>query len=428
VKHGNGDKPDNAKAALEDYYGDLLGSLAGSPLEEKQSSIATDAKETQAEEKAETSPESPTRKAATAKDKSRDSNDGQEFTSASGGSHREPVGHDDVPKVLNSETSRRELPSLSKDRITARTVESVFPGRSDYSASRSASTLSVEPEQTNGGYKGPERRRSMLAQKPILPVTQTTEDQWPESPIIPAAFPKLAPQQIPSVSETETLETAVEAADVASEKTQISEALAPNEPDEGRLPQDAKIQTPVAEPSETQALDQQIVQANLQVAVPQPWLDNGRPVWAQNRFECLLFTVAGLKLAVPLVSLGAIHRLDEDLTPLVGRADWFMGLFRHGDRNIQVVDTALWVMPDRYRQEFRDEYQFVIRLGDTNWGMACNSVEQAIQLEPSQVKWRSERSKRAWLSGTVIDHMCALLDADTLSYLLQQDADKKRRH
>lgn len=163
-----------------------------------------------------------------------------------------------------------------------------------------------------------------------------------------------------------------------------------------------------------------------EVLEPEEWAENGRPLWAQGRFECLLFTVAGLKLAVPLVSLGSIHRIEEEFTPLVGRAEWFLGLYRAGERNIQAVDTAKWVMPKHYREDILQGYHFLIRLGDGNWGMACDSVEQAIQLEPEQVKWRTERSKRAWLSGTVIDHMCALLDADMLAYLLQQDAKKRR--
>jgi len=151
------------------------------------------------------------------------------------------------------------------------------------------------------------------------------------------------------------------------------------------------------------------------------WLENGRPAWAQSRFECLLFSVAGLKLAVPLVSLGAIYKIEKEFTPLVGRAEWFMGLYPHLERNVQVVDTAQWVMPDRSCEAVRDGYQFIIRLGGNNWGMACDSVHESIQLEPSQVKWRTERTKRAWLSGTVIEHMCALLDVDALSHLLQQE-------
>ncbi len=245
------------------------------------------------------------------------------------------------------------------------------------------------------------------------------------SPIIPAAFPKLAPKPIEAPN-TQTLDEKLHAAP----KEQV-EAAPVTAPPEQSAPEDtARVSEKAVESPATKSFEQVNTELAAErasdgmVEEPRPWLDNGRPDWAQDRFECLLFSVAGLKLAVPLISLGSIHKLDKDLTPLVGRASWFMGLYRSGDRNIRVVDTAKWVMPDRYHDAVKDGYDFIIRLGDSDWGMACDSVEQAIQLEPEQVKWRTERSKRPWLSGTVIEHMCALLDADTLGWLLDKDARK----
>jgi len=151
---------------------------------------------------------------------------------------------------------------------------------------------------------------------------------------------------------------------------------------------------------------------------PDPWLDCGRPQWADGNFQVLLFTVAGLKMAVPLVSLGSIHPLVEDLTSLVGRAKWFIGLMPIHEQNVRVVDTALWVMPDRYCEGIREQYKYAISLADSDWGLACDDVAQAITLSPEEVRWRTERSKRPWLAGTVIEHMCALVDADMLRYQL----------
>src|SRR5262245_16635681 len=59
---------------------------------------------------------------------------------------------------------------------------------------------------------------------------------------------------------------------------------------------------------------------------PLALLDTGRPQWAAEPFECLLFDVAGLTLAVPLVCLGSIHSLEgRELNKLVGQPDWFLG-------------------------------------------------------------------------------------------------------
>lgn len=153
-----------------------------------------------------------------------------------------------------------------------------------------------------------------------------------------------------------------------------------------------------------------------------------RPEWSESRFECLLFSVAGLKLAVPLISLGAIYKIEKELTPLVGRASWFMGLYHHLDRNVRVVDTAQWVMPERCTAQIRENYKFIIRLGGSDWGMACDAVHQSIRLYPDQVKWRSGRTKRVWLYGTVIEHMCALIDAEALNSMLEQQAPIKFSH
>jgi len=140
-----------------------------------------------------------------------------------------------------------------------------------------------------------------------------------------------------------------------------------------------------------------------------------------QEFEILLFDVKGLQLAVPLVSLGSIHRLDSELTPIVGRADWFLGMLALKDTNLQVVDTARWVMPSRMPKISDVPYEFVIRLADTNWSLACTDVHQSITVKQSDIKWRTSQSKRPWLAGTLIDKMCALLDVDSMTVLLDDN-------
>ena len=155
-----------------------------------------------------------------------------------------------------------------------------------------------------------------------------------------------------------------------------------------------------------------------------PTLD-GRPAWAEEPFECLLFDVAGLTLAVPLVCLGSIYPLEgQELTPLFGQPDWFLGLLPSQTGNLKVLDTARWVMPDRYRDDFREGLQYVISVGGYEWGLAVHQVSRSIRLDPSEVKWRSQRTQRPWLAGTVIEQMCALLDVSALAELIASGAVK----
>ncbi len=150
------------------------------------------------------------------------------------------------------------------------------------------------------------------------------------------------------------------------------------------------------------------------------WSSNGRPQWAQERFEVLLFEVAGLTLAVPLIALGQIQPLTEELTPLFGQAEWFMGLQPTPVGKIRTINTAKFVMPERYQDSFLDAAKYVISINGLPWGLAVDAVNQPISLEPEDVKWRSERTKRPWLAGTVKQHMCALLDIATMGKLLSE--------
>ncbi|MDP4546710.1 chemotaxis protein CheW [Marinobacter sp. MDS2] len=151
-----------------------------------------------------------------------------------------------------------------------------------------------------------------------------------------------------------------------------------------------------------------------------------RPDWSEKPFECLIFTVAGLQLAVPLVLLGAIHKIEEEIRSLPGSPDWYMGIRPGNDYNLRVVDSAQWIMAGRVPDNARDNYRFIIRLDDSPWGLACDSVGQSFTLDPEQVRWRTARSQRPWLAGTVIDHMCALIDVRAMSELLVR-AEREQR-
>lgn len=160
---------------------------------------------------------------------------------------------------------------------------------------------------------------------------------------------------------------------------------------------------------------------------PAPWLDNGRPAWAQRPFECLLFSVGGLGLAAPLAELGSIYKLEPDaLTGIFGQAPWFMGLLPvKGGFNVRVIDAAQVVMPERYGEDMRGRYRFVISLHGSDWGLAVDAVADSVILQPDDVRWRSQRRKRPWLAGTVIDRMCALLDVAQLVWMFEGQDGKR---
>jgi len=169
-----------------------------------------------------------------------------------------------------------------------------------------------------------------------------------------------------------------------------------------------------------------VVEVHLPPSItPPPVSGDDRPAWAAEPFECLLFDVAGLTLAVPLVCLGSIYSLEgQELTPLFGQPEWFLGILPSQAGNLKVLDTARWVMPDRYRDDFRQGLQYVISVQGYEWGLAVHQVSRSLRLDPNEIKWRSHRGQRPWLAGTVIEHMCALLDVAELAELIASGAVK----
>lgn len=192
-----------------------------------------------------------------------------------------------------------------------------------------------------------------------------------------------------------------------------------------------EVPAPILAPVSTvapllQGLVKPVVEVHLPPSSPPPPVPgNDRPAWAAEAFECLLFDVAGLTLAVPLVCLGSIYSLaGQELTPLFGQPEWFLGILPSQAGNLKVLDTARWVMPDRYRDDFRQGLQYVISVQGYEWGLAVHQVSRSLRLDPNEIKWRSHRGQRPWLAGTVIEHMCALLDVSELAELIASGGAK----
>ena len=140
-------------------------------------------------------------------------------------------------------------------------------------------------------------------------------------------------------------------------------------------------------------------------------------------FQVMYFDVAGLIIAVPLIELGGIHNTDKT-NALIGKPDWFKGVMIHRGNKINVVDTALWVMPEKCNDTLINSlnYQYVIMLGDSQWGLLAERLVDTVTLEQNEVKWLDKPSKRPWLAGLVKERMCALLDIEALIKLLDDGA------
>jgi purine-binding chemotaxis protein CheW len=203
----------------------------------------------------------------------------------------------------------------------------------------------------------------------------------------------------------------------------LREIPAPEETAGEVVPQSIEVRAPaveVAPDTEEQTEVAEATQPRVAHEAPPPAAEHveqaGEPV------QILLFDVAGLTMAMPLEKLCGILEWSDVVTPMPGHSPWFLGLLAERDAQIKIIDTAMLVVPERYRSgDYLDHLEKIILIEDGRWGLACHGVSEVITLEHDQVKWRATRGNRPWLAGTVIEHMCALLDVDEFAALLTSD-------
>lgn len=197
---------------------------------------------------------------------------------------------------------------------------------------------------------------------------------------------------------------------------------------EETLPQQAREraapQAPAAAPgtqpaaAEVAAVPSVAAAAAAQHSAAQATSTAGVPEWAATRFQALLFEVAGLTLAVPLVKLKGVVSHAAEPTPMPGQSPLFAGLVPYQGLQARVVDTARFVLPEDRAAQLDDNVMArcdnLVMIDAGRWALACSRIGDVIELDSADVKWRSSGGKRLWLAGTVIERMCALLDIDAL--------------
>lgn len=129
--------------------------------------------------------------------------------------------------------------------------------------------------------------------------------------------------------------------------------------------------------------------------------------------NCILLDMHGLKLAVPFDQIEGAMNFSDLSMELTGLPDWVLGSFGPEHQQTRVVDTALWLIPERYQAEY-SEYSEIVILQGRHWALACDGLIKSIQVSADQVNWNQDRERRSWLLGTYMPERCAILDIPRL--------------
>ncbi len=150
------------------------------------------------------------------------------------------------------------------------------------------------------------------------------------------------------------------------------------------------------------------------------------PDWARRPLQALEFTIAKLKLAIPLTHLcGTLDWQLAELISMPSHSKHFIGVLSNHGIHSKIVDVSNILVPKRYQhkvESWKTRTTRVVLIGDSAWGLVCDEILGVVTLDPREVNWRSDRTQRAWLVGTLIGKMSAIIDGNEFATTLLQDA------
>lgn len=177
---------------------------------------------------------------------------------------------------------------------------------------------------------------------------------------------------------------------------------------------DALFQDEILEKNKTLEPAVKVVEESAPLAVNEPTLSDKVLTWEAAPFQSLLFSVNSVKMVVPLIQLHSIVNLTAPIKHVQSDAAWFMGLLPWRGTHIKVIDICKLMAMEGAEFKGLDESapKRLVLIKDGSWGFVCDDVSKVFTLDSDQIQWRMDRTRRAWLAGTVIEHMCVLLDMD----------------
>jgi len=171
------------------------------------------------------------------------------------------------------------------------------------------------------------------------------------------------------------------------------------------------------EPQTIEKSDQQVADVFIRSESTQAQSLALMPSYAQDEFSALFFKVGHLILAVPLIELGRTVKFDSKLTSIPQQPIWFMGLKLDQDKKIGILNLA-YLIHGKSRAEKRcysdNPFKNIILTEDTNWGLACDEIITIKKITPDKVRWRTERHRKPWLVGTIIEDLVVIVDVNEL--------------
>ena len=121
--------------------------------------------------------------------------------------------------------------------------------------------------------------------------------------------------------------------------------------------------------------------------------------------QCLMFKVADNLLSIPLIEMQSVVNWTDNLTRLPQEPDWMLGILKHRDQNVRIVDSVsvLQIRSDKFVKPGH-----VLVIGDEKWAITCDQIDEVVTLEYEDVQWNTNAEDTLTL-GTIRNSLASLL-------------------
>jgi len=141
------------------------------------------------------------------------------------------------------------------------------------------------------------------------------------------------------------------------------------------------------------------------------------PSYTQEEFSALFFKVGNLVVAAPLIGLSRTLKFEGNLLKIPQQPVWFMGLKLDQGVKVGILNMAYLIQGKSRaskREYVNDPLKNIILTEDSKWGLACDEVLSVKKIIPNKVHWRTNREKKPWLMGTIIEDLVVIVDINKL--------------
>jgi chemotaxis signal transduction protein len=108
---------------------------------------------------------------------------------------------------------------------------------------------------------------------------------------------------------------------------------------------------------------------------------------SQFPIQCLMFRVGLNLLSLPLVKMNGVLQWTDELTRLPQSPDWVLGILKHRDTNLRVLDSSK-LLGISATKGIKPNH--ILILSDNVSAITCDNLEDVVTLEYNDIQWQPE--------------------------------------